>query len=180
MNSAFDNSRSKGRAAWLRQMAGLIADIEVYWLRPEERENPDWFPNILYYEADVEEIEQYRRSLKKDDDDKDDDNYSDGDDDSDDDDDDDDGDNEGDDEKDKEDKKSKAKTENGLEEIIQTKLNAMEERLAKRTDELQRKEEELVALMRNLTKMLGDTLGVPAGVPAGASVTQAQDPAVLL
>ncbi|RUS17030.1 hypothetical protein BC937DRAFT_90516 [Endogone sp. FLAS-F59071] len=40
-------------------MAGLIAEVEIYWLSPSHQENLDWFPNYLFYMAKVHEIGAY-------------------------------------------------------------------------------------------------------------------------
>lgn len=54
-----------GERAWLRQMAGLIAEVEVFLMSPADRANPDLFPNIIYYEANPDKIADYAEKLKE-------------------------------------------------------------------------------------------------------------------
>ncbi|CAG8642911.1 4594_t:CDS:2, partial [Cetraspora pellucida] len=42
----FNGSLKKGRQAWLRQQAQLIAEIELYFLTPSQRHRVEWFPHL--------------------------------------------------------------------------------------------------------------------------------------
>ncbi|RUO96608.1 hypothetical protein BC936DRAFT_141751, partial [Jimgerdemannia flammicorona] len=50
---------------WLREKAGIIAEIEVYWLFPWERFNQNWFPDLIFYEASTDLVEQREAELIK-------------------------------------------------------------------------------------------------------------------
>ncbi|RUP43143.1 hypothetical protein BC936DRAFT_137553 [Jimgerdemannia flammicorona] len=55
---------------WLREKAGIIAEIEVYWLFPWERFNQNWFPDLIFYEANADLVEQREEELIKEEEEK--------------------------------------------------------------------------------------------------------------
>ncbi|CAG8500578.1 2041_t:CDS:2 [Paraglomus occultum] len=44
------------RGAYLAQKAEVLAEIELYYLSPRQRRDKAWFPDIIYYEASVNEL----------------------------------------------------------------------------------------------------------------------------
>ncbi|RUS16419.1 hypothetical protein BC937DRAFT_91233 [Endogone sp. FLAS-F59071] len=54
LNNVYTETAEQGEQVWLDQMAALIAEIEVYWMTPADRQNPKFFPKYIYYEASVE------------------------------------------------------------------------------------------------------------------------------
>ncbi|KAF8938005.1 hypothetical protein BGZ58_001746 [Dissophora ornata] len=59
MNDAFNESKQEGKLAWLKQLSDVIAEIEVIYMSPDMRANPDWFPDYIYYGASEQEAELY-------------------------------------------------------------------------------------------------------------------------
>lgn len=51
LNNVYTETAEQGERVWLDQMAGLIAEIEVYWMTPADRQNPKFFPKYIYYEG---------------------------------------------------------------------------------------------------------------------------------
>ncbi|RIA84287.1 hypothetical protein C1645_422569 [Glomus cerebriforme] len=63
ITEVFSASLRAGRQAWLRQRAELIAELELFMLSPSQRQHPDWFPHLVYYEAHSDTIKNWRRRL---------------------------------------------------------------------------------------------------------------------
>ncbi|CAG8574427.1 14597_t:CDS:2 [Funneliformis mosseae] len=64
ITEVFSGSLQVGRQAWLRQRAELIAELEILMLSPSQRQYPDWFPHLIYYEAHVDSIKNWKRKLE--------------------------------------------------------------------------------------------------------------------
>ncbi|GBC09599.1 hypothetical protein RclHR1_00090033 [Rhizophagus clarus] len=63
ITDVFSGSLLVGRQAWLRQRAELIAELELFMLSPSRRQHPDWFPHLIYYEAHLDAINNWKRKL---------------------------------------------------------------------------------------------------------------------
>ncbi|CAI2168242.1 4418_t:CDS:2 [Funneliformis geosporum] len=64
ITEVFSGSLQVGRQAWLRQRAELVAELEILMLSPSHRQYPDWFPHLIYYEAHVDSIKNWKRKLE--------------------------------------------------------------------------------------------------------------------
>ncbi|CAG8693085.1 1755_t:CDS:2, partial [Racocetra persica] len=62
----FNASLRKGRQAWLRQRAQVIAEIELYFLTPSQRYHAEWFPHLIYYESHLDSVQGWRQQLYRD------------------------------------------------------------------------------------------------------------------
>ncbi|RUS34106.1 hypothetical protein BC938DRAFT_482373 [Jimgerdemannia flammicorona] len=65
MTQIVDDMQEGRHEVWLRTKAGIIAEIEVYWLFPWERFNQNWFPDLIFYEASADLVEQQEAELIK-------------------------------------------------------------------------------------------------------------------
>ncbi|RUP27347.1 hypothetical protein BC936DRAFT_138742 [Jimgerdemannia flammicorona] len=63
MAEVYGKTMADGERAWLRQIAGLIAEVEVFMMTPSDRANPDLFPSIIYYEGNPDDVEAYEEKL---------------------------------------------------------------------------------------------------------------------
>ncbi|PKY47107.1 hypothetical protein RhiirA4_444674 [Rhizophagus irregularis] len=55
--------KDNDRAFYLAQKAEILKDIELFYLLPHQRRRTDWFPDIIYYYADVGEIHKAKKKL---------------------------------------------------------------------------------------------------------------------
>ncbi|PKY22953.1 hypothetical protein RhiirB3_386826 [Rhizophagus irregularis] len=55
--------KDNDRAFYLAQKAEILKDIELFYLLPHQRRRTDWFPDIIYYYADVDEIRKAKKKL---------------------------------------------------------------------------------------------------------------------
>jgi len=63
ITEVFSGSLQGERQAWLRQRAELIAELKLFSLSPSQHQHPDWFPHLIYYEAHIDSIRNWRRKL---------------------------------------------------------------------------------------------------------------------
>lgn len=49
MNESFLSTLKASRRAWLRQMAEVIQEVEIYRMWPWERQDPRKFPGVIYF-----------------------------------------------------------------------------------------------------------------------------------
>ncbi|EXX69055.1 hypothetical protein RirG_099460 [Rhizophagus irregularis DAOM 197198w] len=54
--------KDNDRASYLAQKAEILKDIELFYLLPHQRRWNHWFPDIIYYYADVDKT---RKAVKK-------------------------------------------------------------------------------------------------------------------
>ncbi|CAG8508277.1 7240_t:CDS:2, partial [Scutellospora calospora] len=45
--------------SFLQLKGEVLAEIELFWMLPYQRRRKDWFPDILYYEASIEELQKF-------------------------------------------------------------------------------------------------------------------------
>ncbi|KAF0384962.1 transient receptor potential cation channel subfamily a member 1 isoform x2 [Gigaspora margarita] len=53
-----------GDTAAVSSWGEILSEIELFWMLPYQRRKTNWFPNILYYEASVNELKKYVKKLK--------------------------------------------------------------------------------------------------------------------
>ncbi|CAG8466920.1 11257_t:CDS:10 [Diversispora eburnea] len=63
ISDVFNGSLQIARQKYLRQKAEIIAEIELFKLTQSQRNNIEWFPHLIYYEAHVDSINEWRRKL---------------------------------------------------------------------------------------------------------------------
>ncbi|KAF8942380.1 hypothetical protein BGZ47_006548 [Haplosporangium gracile] len=59
MNDAFNESKDQGQLAWLKQWSEVIAEVEVFLMTQNTRQNRNYFPDYIYYGANEQEAELY-------------------------------------------------------------------------------------------------------------------------
>ncbi|KAF9086539.1 hypothetical protein BGX27_003173, partial [Mortierella sp. AM989] len=59
MNDAYDHSKSQGEMALLKQLSGVISEVERFWMIKRDREKSDYFPDYIYYYAPEQDAEIY-------------------------------------------------------------------------------------------------------------------------
>ncbi|KAF9133445.1 hypothetical protein BGW39_009756 [Mortierella sp. 14UC] len=59
MNDAFNESKNQGQLAWLKQWSEVIAEVEVFLMTQNTRQNRNYFPDYIYYGANEQEAELY-------------------------------------------------------------------------------------------------------------------------
>ncbi|RUP42946.1 hypothetical protein BC936DRAFT_137854 [Jimgerdemannia flammicorona] len=64
LNNVYTDTTKIGERVWLRQKAQWIAEVEVYWMLPSWRQKEDWFPDYIYYEADLKEYTKWHEEHK--------------------------------------------------------------------------------------------------------------------
>ncbi|RIB09774.1 hypothetical protein C2G38_2146389 [Gigaspora rosea] len=50
--------------SFLLLRAEILSEIELHLMLPYQRRKKNWFPEILYYEASVEELKKYIKKVK--------------------------------------------------------------------------------------------------------------------
>ncbi|RHZ83264.1 hypothetical protein Glove_99g164 [Diversispora epigaea] len=63
ISDVFNGSLQIARQKYLRQKAEIIAEIELFRLSSSQRSNIEWFPHLVYYEAHVDSINDWRQKL---------------------------------------------------------------------------------------------------------------------
>ncbi|KAF9088826.1 hypothetical protein BGX23_007096 [Mortierella sp. AD031] len=59
MNDAFNESKDQGQLAWLKQWSEVIAEVEIFLMTQNTRQNRNYFPDYIYYGANEQEAELY-------------------------------------------------------------------------------------------------------------------------
>ncbi|GBB98776.1 hypothetical protein RclHR1_03320002 [Rhizophagus clarus] len=57
--------KDQDRAFYLAQKAEILKDIELFYLFPYQRRRTDWFPDIIYYYANVNEVRKKLQNERK-------------------------------------------------------------------------------------------------------------------
>ncbi|CAG8810793.1 10532_t:CDS:2, partial [Racocetra persica] len=42
----------------------ILSEIELFWMLPYQRRKKNWFPEIIYYTATIEELQKYIQKLQ--------------------------------------------------------------------------------------------------------------------
>ncbi|KAF0438402.1 transient receptor potential cation channel subfamily a member 1-like [Gigaspora margarita] len=50
--------------SFLQLKVEILAEIELFWMLPHQRRKKNWFPELLYFEASVQELKKYIKNLK--------------------------------------------------------------------------------------------------------------------
>ncbi|KAF0559045.1 transient receptor potential cation channel subfamily a member 1-like [Gigaspora margarita] len=50
--------------SFLQLKGEILSEIELFWMLPYQRRKKNWFPEILYYEASVNELTKYVKKIK--------------------------------------------------------------------------------------------------------------------
>ncbi|GET00349.1 hypothetical protein GLOIN_2v1874127 [Rhizophagus clarus] len=65
LNNAIEKDHD--RVSFLMQKAEILAEIELYYMLPYQRRRKDWFPEVIYYYASLDDIQKrVKRMMKRD------------------------------------------------------------------------------------------------------------------
>ncbi|KAF0492526.1 transient receptor potential cation channel subfamily a member 1-like [Gigaspora margarita] len=53
--------------SFLKLRGEILSEIELFWMLPYQRRKKNWFPQILFYEASIDELKKYVKSVKDED-----------------------------------------------------------------------------------------------------------------
>ncbi|CAG8545549.1 14516_t:CDS:10 [Acaulospora morrowiae] len=67
MADVVKETETSGIRAWLKQKAEVIAEIEMYMMTSAQRRRKDYFPSLIYYYANPDNIKAYKKKLVNDD-----------------------------------------------------------------------------------------------------------------
>ncbi|KAF0470319.1 hypothetical protein F8M41_025387 [Gigaspora margarita] len=62
LGNAIDDRNNKESFLQLREE--ILTEIELFWMLPHQRRKKNWFPEILYYKASVNELKKYVESFE--------------------------------------------------------------------------------------------------------------------
>ncbi|RIB19855.1 hypothetical protein C2G38_2180743 [Gigaspora rosea] len=57
---------TNNKESFLKLKCKILSEIELFWMLPYQRRKKNWFPDILYYEASVDELKKYINNIKDD------------------------------------------------------------------------------------------------------------------
>ncbi|RIB15874.1 hypothetical protein C2G38_2318151 [Gigaspora rosea] len=58
--------QTNNEESFLKLRGEILSEIELFWMLPYQRRKKNWFPEILYYEASVDELKKYVKRVKDD------------------------------------------------------------------------------------------------------------------
>ncbi|RIB14471.1 hypothetical protein C2G38_1653131 [Gigaspora rosea] len=62
LSTAIENTNND--ESFLQLKREILSEIELFWMLPYQRRRKDWFPEIIYYEATIEELQKYVQKIQ--------------------------------------------------------------------------------------------------------------------
>ncbi|CAG8770765.1 22752_t:CDS:2, partial [Racocetra persica] len=56
--------QTNNEESFLQLRGEILAEIELFWMLPHQRRKKNWFPEILYYDASINELKKYVKNLE--------------------------------------------------------------------------------------------------------------------
>ncbi|GES72818.1 hypothetical protein GLOIN_2v1771895 [Rhizophagus clarus] len=61
LNDIYEETNNYANTVWVIRRAEIIVDIELSWMIPSERQNRDYFPWSIIYEASTEDVDEWSK-----------------------------------------------------------------------------------------------------------------------
>ncbi|CAB4384281.1 unnamed protein product [Rhizophagus irregularis] len=58
--------RDNNRVSYLLQSATILSEIELFYLLPNQRRWKTWFPDVIYYHANIDKTRREIKEINKD------------------------------------------------------------------------------------------------------------------